>query len=223
MADNTMSAERATPLWDLPVRLFHWGLAVAFALAWWSAENGEMEWHRRAGYAIFGLVLFRLGWGLLGSSNARFGSFVRGPKAVFRYTSADMLRREAGHHGGHNPLGGWSVVGMLALLTLQVGLGLFAVDVDGLESGPFSYLVEFETSRQAAELHEFVFNLLLAVVALHLFAVIFHLVWKRENLVGAMFTGGQGQSETSVIGRALILALAVAGLLWWAIVQYGQV
>ena len=223
MADSTMTADRSAPLWDVPVRLFHWGLAAAFVLAWWSAENGEMDWHRRAGYSIAGLVLFRLGWGLLGSRSARFGSFVRGPGAVLRYVGGDMLRRDAGNHAGHNPLGGWSVLIMLALLALQVGLGLFAVDVDGLESGPFSYLVQFDTAREAATLHGLVFNVLLAVIALHLFAVMFHLLWKRENLVRAMITGGQGGFGSNVTVRAVILGLAVAGLLWIAIGWYGQV
>jgi len=223
MAGNATVNGSGAPLWDLPVRLFHWGLAAAFALAWWSAENGEMDWHRRAGYTIAGLVLFRLGWGLLGSSSARFGSFVRGPGAVIRYVRGDMLRRNAQGHGGHNPLGGWSVVIMLVLLALQVGLGLFSVDVDGLESGPFSYLVEFDTSRQAAELHELVFNILLAVVGLHIFAVLFHLVWKRENLVRPMVTGGGGGTGQSVALRAVALAAVVSAVLWIAIGWYGQI
>jgi cytochrome b len=219
-----MTHDSSAPLWDLPVRVFHWGLAAAFALAWWSAEYGEMDWHRRAGYAIAGLVLFRLGWGLLGSSTARFGSFVRGPGTVIRYVRGDMMSRTAsGEHTGHNPLGGWSVVLMLLLLTLQVGLGLFAVDIDGLESGPFSYLIEFDTSRQAAELHELVFNVLLAVVALHLLAVLFHQVWKRENLVGPMITGGRGGAGPNQPVRAVLLGLAVAAVLWVAIGWYGQV
>lgn len=223
MADDMTSAGRSTSAWDLPVRLFHWGVTAAFALAWWSAENGEMDWHRRAGYGIAGLVLFRLGWGLLGSRSARFASFVRGPGTVLRYIGRDMLGRHPGEHGGHNPLGGWSVLLMLALLFLQVTLGLLAVDVDGLESGPFSYLVAFETSRQAAELHEAVFGVLLGVVSLHIFAVLFHLVWKRENLVRAMISGGQGGTGAQLAIRASVLGLLVAVTLWIAIAGYGQV
>ena len=106
---------------------------------------------------MLGLVLFRLFWGLLGSSTARFAGFVRGPARVLRYLRG---RTRAGL--GHNPLGGWSVVLMLLLLLTQVGLGLFAIDEDGLVGGPLSHLVSYETARTLAHRHETVFYVLLA-------------------------------------------------------------
>ena len=125
-------------LWDLPVRLFHWALVALIVCAWWTAENHLISWHRLTGYAILTLVLFRIVWGFLGSTTARFSHFLRGPGAVGAYVGGHMFRRGSPGHAGHNPLGGWSVVGMLGLLLLQVLLGFFSVDVDGLESGPFA-------------------------------------------------------------------------------------
>jgi cytochrome b len=90
---------------------------------------------------------------------------------------------------GHNPLGALSVVAILIFLVAQVSLGLFAVDIDGLESGPLSHLVEFETGRLAAEWHELTFRVLQVLVVLHVAAVVFYLVWKRQNLITAMITG----------------------------------
>jgi hypothetical protein len=110
---------------------------------------------------------------------------------VVAYIRRDMFRRDAVPAPGHNALGGWAVAIMILMLLAQAGLGLFAVDIDGIESGPFSYLVEFETGRRAAELHELTFNLLLGLIGLHLAAVAFYLVYRRTNLLGAMITGAR--------------------------------
>ena len=142
----TAGTTRAAPLWDVPVRAFHWLLIALIAFSWWSGENHEMEWHRTSGYAILALVVFRLFWGLAGGRTARFARFVRGPRAVIAY-----VRGGAGAAPGHNPLGGWSVVAMLATVAAMVTAGLFAVDVDGLESGPLADYVTFDQGRMAAQ------------------------------------------------------------------------
>ena len=204
-------------LWDLPTRLVHWALVLLILFSWWSAEEHHMEWHRTSGYAILGLLVFRLVWGLVGSSSARFADFVRGPATVLAYARG---RARAGL--GHNPLGGWSVVALLALLVVQVGLGLFAVDTDGLESGPLSHWVSFEAGREAAELHESNFRLLQVLIGLHIAAVLFYLFVRRDNLIAAMFSGAKTVDAAPEkaprmvpLGRALPVALIAAGLAWW--------
>ncbi|RYF98068.1 MAG: hypothetical protein EON94_13795, partial [Caulobacteraceae bacterium] len=110
----------AVPVWDLPVRLIHWGLVVLIAFSWWSAENGETEWHIRSGLTVLFLLLVRILWGFLGSSTAQFRSFVSGPSRV-----AQVSRDPSGWRGiGHTPLGALSVVALLGLIALQVGFGL---------------------------------------------------------------------------------------------------
>ena len=211
-------------LWDAPVRLFHWAIVVLFAMSWGSGEYDNLELHRLFGYATLTLVLFRLGWGLAGSDTARFAYFLKGPRAVLAY-AAGLARGDAPSHIGHNPLGGWSVMTILMLLLVQCGLGLFAVDVDGIESGPLNDLVSFETGRTVAHLHGAVFNLLLLVVLLHLAAIVFYRLVKRDNLILPMVTGTRpiepGQAKP-VLGFASpwrgLLLLTVAAFLVFALV-----
>jgi cytochrome b len=176
-------------VWDLFVRAVHWLLVLLMVFSWISAKNGWLGWHKVSGYAILCLIVFRIYWGFCGSSTARFSHFLRGPKAAGRYLRTLFARD--GRHAflGHNPLGGWNVIALLSLLLLQTGSGLFAVDIDGLESGPLAKYVSFETGRRLAGLHGSVFNILLLLIALHIAAVLGHLVYQRENLVAPMLTG----------------------------------
>jgi cytochrome b len=200
-------------VWDLPTRLVHWALAVLVVVAWLTGGE-QMNIHRYAGYGILGLVVFRLYWGVAGGSTARFSQFVKGPGAVLAYVRG---WRGAPASFGHNPLGALSVLLLILLLISQLGLGLFAVDVDGLESGPLARLVDFETGRKAADLHELNFRLLQAAVALHLAAIAVYAVFKRRNLVKPMVTGQdatpglEGELRPAPLWR-LALGVAIAVL-----------
>ena len=159
-------------VWDLPTRLFHWPLAILVVIAWVTAGE-QMNIHRYSGYAIIGLLVFRLYWGVFGGSTARFSSFVRGPGAVLAYV---RNWRTAPLVAGHNPLGALSVLLLIGLLVVQVGLGLFAIDVNGIESGPFAQHITYEAGRTVSELHELNFRFLQAAIALHLFYIL-ALIW----------------------------------------------
>lgn len=216
-------------IWDAPVRVFHWSLVALLGIAWWTAEQRMLDWHRLTGYAILTLLLFRVIWGLAGSGTARFTSFIRRPAAVVSYVRHGMFDRSKPPLPGHNPLGGWNVLLMLGLLFSQVFLGFFAIDIDGMESGPFSYLVDFDTGRMAAEWHEWVFTALQIIVLAHIAAVVFYLVYRRENLVGAMITGSRTvsgekpQLTFAPVWRA-VLVLLLCGMLVWSLVTWmGQV
>jgi cytochrome b len=215
-------------VWDAPTRLFHWSLVILIGLMWWSGEQRLLDWHRLAGYALLTLLLFRLAWGVAGSTTARFASFMRSPGAVARYIRRDMFTRGSKSEVGHNALGGWSVIVMLLLLLLQVLLGFVSVDVDGLESGPFAHLVDFDTGRRAAGLHELLFNVLLGVMALHVAAVIFYLAWRRDDLITPMLSGRRSWNKAAPVltqapaARALLLLGASALLVWGLIAGLGQ-
>ncbi len=203
-------------VWDAPVRVVHWAIVVLFAFSWWSAENRLMDWHVRSGLTVIALLVFRLIWGFVGGSTARFARFVRGPRAVAAYL------RSGGAHAGHSPLGAYSVVVLLAVLLVQVGSGLFAVDVDGIDSGPLSFLVSFDAGRSAAAVHEISFNLLLGLIALHIAAVLFYVLVRKQPLVRRMITGSDptlAPSEAALVParswRILAAALAAGGLAWW--------
>jgi cytochrome b len=172
-------------VWDLPTRLFHWTLVILVALSWWTAENDQQDLHLYLGYGVITLLLFRVGWGFFGSSTARFSSFVRGPSSVMRYV------RDRFHWptAGHAPLGALSVLALLAMLFVIVGTGLFAADEDGLFSGPLAYLVSIDFSDLATDLHEDLFNVLLAVIGLHVAAILLYRLALGRNLLGPMITG----------------------------------
>jgi cytochrome b len=207
-------------IWDVPVRIVHWSFVILLPALWWSWKSGDMTLHKQLGIVMLGLILFRLGWGIVGSATARFATFVKGPRGIWAY-----LRRSAGADAaplvGHNPLGGLSVVAMLGLLGLQVGLGLFAQDIDGLESGPLSYLVSYDMADAAREAHETVFNVILALVALHVAAILFYLLVRRDNLIGPMISGRRAMSADTAAPKIaspwrFAVCAMVAGLIaWW--------
>lgn len=178
-----------TRVWDLPTRLFHWTLVVLIALQFATAEFGwlSMEWHYRFGYATLALILFRIVWGFAGSETSRFAGFVRGPAAVAQYIKSEF-KRTAHSQVGHNPLGGWSVVAMLSCLLIQAVSGLFTSDgID--EDGPFVEAVSHAMVKLATTLHHLGETVLLALIALHIAAVLLHWVLRRDNLILPMITG----------------------------------
>jgi len=206
-------------LWDAPTRLVHWALVILIGFAWWSAEADHLQWHRWSGYAVAGLVAFRLIWGFVGSANARFAHFVKGPAATLAYLRT-LPKRAPAITPGHNPLGAWSVLAILAILVIQVVTGLFAVDVDAFEAGPLSDRIDFDTGRLFARWHHWSFTALQVLVVLHLAAVAFYLVYKRDNLIGPMVTGWKKVAADprlvfAPLWRAAVATLVAAGFAWW--------
>ena len=199
----------AYPLWDLPVRLIHWSLVVYLPLAWWSAEEGNMDLHGRVGYTVLVLVATRLVWGLVGSRHARFSDFLVGPRAILHY-----LKGQGARSRGHNPLGGWAVLVLLGLLLAQATSGLFNSD-DIMFNGPFYYAASTGFRDRMGVVHEYAFDLLVVFVALHLAAVLFHQLRLKEKLIQAMIRGKaqgrEGQARPVSLILALVIAAALAG------------
>jgi len=220
MHGKSIPESPAIRLWDLPVRLVHWSFVALLPALWWTAENDRLDLHRTLGLVMLGLVAFRLLWGLVGSETARFSAFVRGPRTVLGY----VKRLRGGMHvpaAGHNPLGGWSVLTLLGLLALQVTLGLFAQDTDALQPGPLNHLVSWDAGELLTEVHELVFNLILAFVALHLATIFYYRVIRRDDLVRPMLTGrrtfpaGTAEPRMAPLRRAAACAGLAAALAWW--------
>jgi cytochrome b len=207
-------------IWDLPTRLFHWAIVLLVPALWWTHQIDRLDLHILLGEVMLGLVLFRLIWGVIGGSTARFANFLRGPGQVFGY-----LRGRAPAGFGHNPLGGWSVAAMLLVLATQVGLGLFVSDEDGLNTGPLSHLVSYESARTLADRHETMFYVLLALIVVHIAAIVYYLAVKRDNLVTPMLTGkrvaaANGAAMAGASLRRFVAAVALAGGLTWIISNY---
>lgn len=201
-------------VWDLPIRLFHWLLAALIVFSWWTVHHDHVQWHIWSGCAILTLLIFRLLWGFFGSSTARFSSFVRGPRGVAHY-----LR--GGWDGiGHSPLGAISVLALLIALAVQVGLGLISEDEDGLYLGPLAGLVSTDTSDKARDIHELWFNVILALIALHLLAILYYRL-RGKKLTLPMITGhAEAGVDAMRPGKwwAALICLAVSiGIVRWII------
>ena len=214
-----MENTKVRPVWDWTVRLCHWAMVGLVAAMWWTAEYGVMDWHRRLGVILIGIVVFRLYWGFVGTKTARFSEFIKGPGAIFAYFSK-LTTRPYTPGFGHNPVGALSVVAMLLALVAQLTTGLFSVDVDGLESGPLSGWVSFEVGRMFADWHEAAFNALVALIGLHVAAVAFYLLALKVNLIGPMVTGRSRQVESSAPIKAPIWKVAVGLMLSVAIIYF---
>ncbi len=219
MADRQQDGDTvATPVWDLPVRLFHWTLVLLIAFSWLSAEMDWMTWHLYSGYAVLALALFRVIWGFVGSTHARFGDFLYGPGAVIAYIRT-LPSRTAAKFAGHNPLGGISVVLILLCVLVQTGTGLFSND-DILTEGPLYKHISKELSDWLTTIHNYNFNALLALIGVHVSAVLYYLFYKSENLVKPMFTGckqlpaGARPAAMRGGGLALVLFAACAAGVW---------
>jgi cytochrome b len=210
---------RPIKVWDLPVRLFHWLMVVLIAAAWGTQELGLMDWHMRVGWTILTLVLFRVGWGFVGSDTARFSRFLRSPLAAFRHL-ARLRQREADREIGHNAAGGWMVLVMLVLIGVQGGTGLFAND-DSDTEGPLMHLVGKSRSDWLSHIHSINFNLIEAVIVLHVLAILAYAVLKRQNLVRPMVTGTKQLPNDAAAPRlvnpawALLVLVIAAGIMSW--------
>jgi cytochrome b len=198
--------------WDLPTRLFHWTLVALIVSAWVSYEFSEalgdidLVWHRWNGLAALTLIVWRLLWGIAGSPTARFASFVRGPSAALGYARA-LLAGKLPRYLGHNPLGAYMVLALLAAVAAQGTLGLFAVDDNDLTGGPLYRLVSEATNKWATRWHAWSFNyVILTLAAVHITANALYGLVKKEPLIRAMVTGRKPASHYEDANGAWIVA-----------------
>ncbi|THF64535.1 cytochrome B [Pseudothauera nasutitermitis] len=203
-------------VWDLPVRLFHWSMVVVVSAAIFTGINGGnmMIHHKRLGIILVGLIAFRLAWGFLGSSTARFTQFVRGPGAIRAYLRGQWQGI------GHNPLGALSVLALLALFGFQAVSGLFTDD-DIAFRGPLRNLIDGGTAAWITSLHRDMLLWMGLLVAVHIGALFYYLHAKKDNLVKPMITGWKEVPEAVAMDvrgggwPALVVSLAIGLLAAW--------
>ena len=189
-------------LWDPLLRVFHWGLVAAFAVAWLTADELQPV-HEIAGYTVAGLVAFRLVWGLVGSRYARFAQFLKCPAATLAYAGEIMRGRER-RYLGHNPAGAAMIVALLVTLSGTAFTGWLMAEPDRVAMLPEmpqivspawadddegEYGERGEADGAVKEVHETLANLMLLLAALHVGGVVLASVRHRENLARAMLTG----------------------------------
>jgi cytochrome b len=212
-------------VWDLPLRLFHWLLVLSLLASYLTAKGG-FEWtqiHFYLGYWTLGLISFRILWGFVGPKHARFSSFIPSPKRLFSYLRT-VGKRDAAPAVGHNPLGGLVVLVMILMVAAQAVSGLFVTD-DIAWAGPYNPSVSAELAGNLTWFHHLNFDVLIWLMALHVLAIVFYAVYKRQNLVGPMFTGRKSSQivaeheaiSSSRLITAVVLAAICAGAVYWLI------
>lgn len=220
----SMQNKHTVRIWDLPTRLFHWLLAACTIALVISAKVGgnAMLWHFRFGYVVLALLLFRLVWGLVGGYWSRFAAFLYSPARMLRYLRGQGTPEDG---VGHSPLGALSVFGLLAMLALQVGTGLFSDDEIAF-AGPLTRFVSGDGVSLATSLHKDVGQyLVMTLVALHLLAIAFYSVVKKLSLVPAMITGDKTvttsvtPSRDDAVSRlsALVIFLLCSAVVAWIV------
>ena len=229
---NNMETQKRNRLWDLPTRLFHLAVIILVATCWYTAENMHVytfgpqagptlfEIHTWAGISLLALIIFRLIWGLVGSTTSRFSHFVKGPGAILNYIKGHSEPTTA----GHSPLGALSVIAMIGILLVQPISGLLAQDdTFGLE-GPLKHLISKDLSLELAGLHDTLFDILTVLLILHIGAVLFYEGVRRDNIIGPMVTGRTKKDTPDDLifepsWRAFIY-LCVASAAVWLTVTY---
>jgi cytochrome b len=208
-------------VWDAPTRLFHWMVVSLVGCSWYSADHGFMTLHLWSGSLLLTLLLFRIAWGIVGSTTARFRDFLGPPTKVIGYFKA-LASDKKPLYAGHNPAGGLMVTALITMLLAQVATGLFSND--GIRfHGPLAFWVSTESSDFLTELHGTLFNVILLLVWLHLVAVFFYMFVKGEDLVKPMLTGYKHRAHLPERLNlqfvhwtvALAVLVAAAGVVGW--------
>lgn len=178
-------------IWDPVTRWWHWVLALAVSIGWslgkfMSFDN--IQWHFYIGYLVLGLMLFRYLWGFAGPAPVRYRSLLPTPTKLWQYLR-HLGKREPSGSPGHNPLGSLSVILMLLAISAQALTGPFLVSDDFFESGPLASYVSEATVNRLTWWHQLNADIILILVVLHVSAILFYLVWKKENLIKPMISG----------------------------------
>ena len=222
MAEPVASAR--TRIWDLPTRLFHWLLSALVIFSFTTGKLGSdwLTWHFRSGYAIASLLLFRLLWGFAGSRYARFASFLPSPSRIrrmLRPTQTATVESSA----GHSAIGTLSVYALLIVLLVQVTIGMFTNDGSFTE-GPWVKLVSSATSDRLSTLHYYNGWLVAGLTSLHVAAIAFYLMVRRDDLITPMLTGDKlgltavaAEDGAAIRGRAAVIAAIAGGIIYYVV------
>ncbi|MSO99174.1 MAG: cytochrome B [Rhodospirillaceae bacterium] len=235
-------APKQIKVWDAPTRLFHWALVLLVLLSYLTGEFGGFDFtmpgsgdlianmtvHMWSGLTILTLVLFRVAWGFMGSTTARFSDFVAGPGAIINYLSG-LAKRVVKFTAGHNPAGGAMVVLMLILLIVQAGLGLFAKEDDFLGiAGPLNSLVSEDSAKILTTRHKQVWGYIELLVLMHIAANLLYWLVLKQNLIAAMFTGKKDAPDGATVAElrfasptVAVVVLAIAAAIVWGITRLG--
>lgn len=223
-------------VWDLPTRIFHWALVIAMVVCIYTSYNftgfynfgpigsySAMAIHQYSGVLILALLIFRLIWGIVGATTARFANFVKGPQQIINYAKKSETKTE-----GHNPLGALMVIAMIAVILVQVTSGLFLEDNTYMFSNaPLADTIKGDLRNNMITIHSNGRAVLLWLIGLHVAAVFAYLFIKRQNLIRTMVTGQRKiadahtarplsiSADRPLVGMILMLAIII--ITYWTL------
>jgi len=178
------------PIWDIWVRLFHWSLAVSVLFQLYNGETGEgfYDWHKQVGELVLALIVFRILWGLWGSTNARLSALVQHPKSALSHFKT-LLRRNVPQERGHNAAGGWAIIAMLLIIGTQALTGLFIADEEEFIEGSFYGALDSSVSDLLYTVHQNNAVLIQTIIVVHLVMIFLYWLVAKQNLVLPMISG----------------------------------
>jgi cytochrome b len=213
-------------VWDLPVRIFHWCFVCVLLALWYTSDqdNGLIEVHIKLGYTALGLTLFRIIWGFLGTKHAQFINFIPSINQLKAYIH-DLRVGQVKNYIGHNPLGSLMVIFILFAVLLQASTGLFISD-DIFSAGPYNGVFSEEIEKFLKLVHSNGFNIIATLSGIHILAVLYHVIIKKENLIKPMIDGKKSidnADENNLIKHsklltAFVIAVVVVVFVYWLVV-----
>ncbi len=186
-----MKSLQREKIWDPVTRLWHWVLVVSMVLCWFFGKYMSLDtvrWHFYLGYVILGLMVFRLLWGLIGPAPIRLLKLFPRVSSLLNYLKTVFAREPSGTPG-HNPLGSISVIAILAITISVASTGLFIATEDFDEYGPLNRYVSDHIADKFNAWHSLLSDVVTVLVGLHVAALLFYLIWKKENLIKPMIIG----------------------------------
>ena len=220
-----MEEKERVLVWDIAIRLFHFLLVLLITFSVWTGIQGGiyLEYHFLSGYCILCLVVFRVLWGVLGSTTAQFKSFVKTPRTVAKFL-LEIVRGTAPSFTGHNPAGGYMVITLLITIFCQTITGLFSDD-QIFNAGPLRSFIHADTAGMLTNWHHITFDVLVVLSAIHVFAIFWHEWILGERLIISMITGkkekGKGSERIIFVSHSrLLIALTISIVIVWGLVNY---
>lgn len=212
------------PVWDIWVRIFHGSLVIAVGYLLLSGETGFafLDWHKPIGEFVAALILFRILWGVFGSTNARLHTLIKSPASALSHLK-NVAKKHPHQERGHNAAGGLAVLLMLLVLAVQSITGMFIADEDEFVEGRFYGLISSDNSDLLYSVHHFNGHLIQLLVFVHIVMVLIYLLWAKQNLIKPMITGsmkwpGNSEPESIKLGSVwlgLLLAILTASAFIW--------
>ncbi|WP_068544977.1 cytochrome b/b6 domain-containing protein [Thalassotalea crassostreae] len=209
-----------TRIWDNFTRIYHFSQLILIGLLWYTGDNGMFELHFASAFVLLALLVTRILWGIFGSTTSKFSHFVKSPFHVLKAWKENLIAKPA---VGHNPVAGYMIIALMLSMLVQLFTGLFSSD-DVFSEGPLYVFVDESFASSMVSLHHSNFDILLALISLHVLAGILHLI-RGDNVIKAIFTGFKNnihEKPNSLVFKSAVLPIIIWLIISVVIYQWGM-